>query len=120
MGGMAAFIPVKDDRAKNEQAFANVRADKQREANDGHDGTWVAHPGMVELATEAFNAVMPQPNQIDRKRDHPPCQHAFEQFRGRRRVISMWLEIERTAAATGTCIWARIRHGQVGIIVSTL
>ena len=69
MGGMAAFIPVKDDPAKNEQAFANVRADKEREANDGHDGTWVAHPGMVQLASEAFDAVMPQPNQIDRKRD---------------------------------------------------
>src|SRR5215475_5717325 len=68
MGGMAAFIPVKDDPAKNELAFANVRADKEREANDGHDGTWVAHPGMVQLATEAFDAVMPQPNQIDRKR----------------------------------------------------
>ena len=69
MGGMAAFIPVKDDPAKNEQAFANVRADKEREANDGHDGTWVADPGMVQLATEAFDAVMPQPNQIARKRD---------------------------------------------------
>jgi malate synthase len=69
MGGMAAFIPVKDDPAKNEQAFANVRADKKREANDGHDGTWVAHPGMVQLATEAFDAVMPQPNQIGKGRD---------------------------------------------------
>ena len=69
MGGMAAFIPVKDDPAKNEQAFANVRADKEREANDGHDGTWVAHPGMVQLATEAFDAVMPQPNQIGKRRD---------------------------------------------------
>jgi malate synthase len=69
MGGMAAWIPVKDDPAKNEEAFAKVRADKEREANDGHDGTWVAHPGMVELATDAFNAVMPQPNQIDRKRE---------------------------------------------------
>src|SRR5207245_6245083 len=69
MGGMAAFIPVKDDPAKNEQAFANVRADKEREANDGHDGTWVAHPGMVQLASEAFDAVMPQPNQIGKRRD---------------------------------------------------
>jgi malate synthase len=51
MGGMAAWIPVKSDAAKNEAAFAKVRADKEREANDGHDGTWVAHPGMVELAT---------------------------------------------------------------------
>jgi malate synthase len=69
MGGMAAWIPVKHDSAKNEAAFAKVRADKEREANDGHDGTWVAHPGMVELATEAFDEVMRQPNQINRKRE---------------------------------------------------
>ncbi|MFL6583132.1 MAG: malate synthase A [Chthoniobacterales bacterium] len=69
MGGMAAFIPVKDDPAKNEDAFAKVRADKEREARDGHDGTWVAHPGMVQLARDAFDAVMPRSNQIDRKRD---------------------------------------------------
>jgi malate synthase len=69
MGGMAAQIPVKDNPAANEEAFAKVRADKEREARDGHDGTWVAHPGMVQLALDAFNAMMPQPNQIDRKRD---------------------------------------------------
>ena len=69
MGGMAAQIPVKNDPAANEEAFAKVRADKEREASDGHDGTWVAHPGMVQLALEAFNAKMPQPNQIDRKRE---------------------------------------------------
>jgi malate synthase len=69
MGGMAAQIPVKNDPAANEEAFAKVRADKEREARNGHDGTWVAHPGMVQLATDAFDAVMPQPNQIDRKRD---------------------------------------------------
>jgi malate synthase len=69
MGGMAAQIPVKDNPAANEEAFAKVRADKEREARDGHDGTWVAHPGMVQLALDAFNAVMPQPNQIDRKRE---------------------------------------------------
>jgi malate synthase len=67
MGGMAAQIPVKNDPAANEEAFAKVRADKEREAHDGHDGTWVAHPGMVQLALDAFNAVMPQPNQIDRQ-----------------------------------------------------
>ena len=69
MGGMAAQIPVKNDPKANEEAFAKVRADKEREARDGHDGTWVAHPGMVQLAMDAFNAVMPQPNQIDKKRD---------------------------------------------------
>jgi malate synthase len=45
MGGMSAFIPVKNDEAANEKAFAAVRADKEREASNGHDGTWVAHPG---------------------------------------------------------------------------
>jgi malate synthase len=68
VGGMSAFIPVKNDPAANERAFAQVRADKDREANDGHDGTWVAHPGMVALATEAFDAVMKTPNQIDKQR----------------------------------------------------
>jgi malate synthase len=67
MGGMAAQIPVKNDPKANEEAFAKVHADKEREARDGHDGTWVAHPGMVKLATDAFNALMPQPNQIDRE-----------------------------------------------------
>jgi malate synthase len=69
MGGMAAQIPVKNDPKANEEAFAKVRTDKEREAGDGHDGTWVAHPGMVQLATDAFNARMKTANQIDRKRD---------------------------------------------------
>ncbi len=68
IGGMAAQIPVKDDPEANEEAYAKVRADKEREANDGHDGTWVAHPGMVPLAKEVFDEIMPQPNQIDRQR----------------------------------------------------
>ena len=69
MGGMAAQIPIKNDEKANADAFAKVRADKEREANDGHDGTWVAHPGLVPVALEAFNAVMKNPNQIDRKRE---------------------------------------------------
>ncbi|HZS17431.1 MAG TPA: malate synthase A, partial [Candidatus Udaeobacter sp.] len=69
MGGMAAQIPVKNDARANDEAFAKVRADKEREAGDGHDGTWVAHPGMVQLATEAFDRLMPNPNQISRQRD---------------------------------------------------
>ncbi|SMB80592.1 malate synthase A [Deinococcus hopiensis] len=64
VGGMSAFIPVKNDPVANERAFAQVRADKEREAGDGHDGTWVAHPGMVQLATEVFDRLMPTPNQI--------------------------------------------------------
>jgi malate synthase len=68
MGGMAAQIPIRDDPAANEAAMDKVRADKQREAGDGHDGTWVAHPGLVALAKEIFDREMPQPNQIARKR----------------------------------------------------
>ena len=69
MGGMAAQIPIKNDPAANEQALAKVRADKEREANDGHDGTWVAHPGLVAIAREAFDKAMKAPNQIDRQRE---------------------------------------------------
>ncbi|HEX3413041.1 MAG TPA: malate synthase A [Stellaceae bacterium] len=68
MGGMAAQIPIRDDPAANEAAMAKVRADKEREAGDGHDGTWVAHPGLVAVAKEIFDREMPQPNQIARKR----------------------------------------------------
>jgi malate synthase len=69
IGGMAAQIPIKNDPKANEEALGKVRADKVREAGDGHDGTWVAHPGLVQLAKEAFDAKMPRPNQIDRKQD---------------------------------------------------
>ena len=69
MGGMAAQIPIKDDPAANEQALARVRADKLREVTDGHDGTWVAHPALVAVAREIFDAHMKGPNQLDRLRD---------------------------------------------------
>ena len=69
MGGMAAQIPIRDDAAANEAAMAKVRADKEREAGDGHDGTWVAHPGLVPIAREVFDRIMPTPNQIARKRE---------------------------------------------------
>ena len=68
MGGMAAQIPVKGDEAANEAAFAKVRADKEREVSDGHDGTWVAHPGLVPVAKAVFDAHMPGPNQLHRPR----------------------------------------------------
>lgn len=67
MGGMAAFIPIKNDPVANEKAIAQVRADKEREAGDGNDGTWVAHPGLVPVAAEIFDRLMPGPNQIERK-----------------------------------------------------
>ena len=70
MGGMAAVIPSRTDEEANRKAFEAVRADKEREAGDGFDGTWVAHPDSVPVATEAFDAVLGErPNQIDRRRD---------------------------------------------------
>jgi len=69
IGGMAAQIPIKNDPQANEEALAKVRADKVREAQDGHDGTWVAHPGLVPIALEEFNREMPGPNQIDKQLD---------------------------------------------------
>ncbi|MGI3163901.1 malate synthase A [Pseudooceanicola sp. 200-1SW] len=71
MGGMAAQIPIKGDEAANAAAFAKVRADKQREVDMGHDGTWVAHPDLVPVAMEVFDATMPGDNQIKIPRQHP-------------------------------------------------
>ncbi|MBM3522689.1 MAG: malate synthase A, partial [Alphaproteobacteria bacterium] len=68
MGGMAAQIPIKDDPAANDAAIAKVRADKEREATDGHDGTWVAHPALVPVAKEVFDRIMRETNQIYRRR----------------------------------------------------
>jgi malate synthase len=70
MGGMSAVIPSRSDEEANRRAFEAVRADKQREAGDGFDGTWVAHPDSVPVAMEAFDAVLgDRPNQVDRARD---------------------------------------------------
>ncbi len=69
MGGMAAQIPIKEDPAANEAALSKVRSDKLREVTDGHDGTWVAHPGLVKLARDIFDEHMPGKNQIDKKRE---------------------------------------------------
>ena len=102
MGGMAAQIPIKGDPAANEAAFAKVRADKEREAGAGHDGTWVAHPDLVPVAKEVFDRLMPQANQLDkmragrqRRRRRPPARSRGRAHRGgltrkhpRRRSIS--------------------------------
>lgn len=69
MGGMAAQIPIKDDPQANEIALTKVREDKIREAADGHDGTWVAHPGLVGIAKAEFDKAMPAANQVDRQRE---------------------------------------------------
>ncbi|MDE3059503.1 MAG: malate synthase A [Pseudomonadota bacterium] len=67
MGGMSAYIPVKGDEEANAKALSMVRADKEREAGDGHDGTWVAHPALVPVAMEVFDRLMPGKNQLDRQ-----------------------------------------------------
>ena len=69
MGGMAAQIPVKNDPAANDAALARVRADKEREAGDGHDGTWVAHPGLIPVARAVFDRHLQGPNQLERLRE---------------------------------------------------
>jgi malate synthase len=69
MGGMAAQIPIKGDPARNASALDKVRADKVREVREGHDGTWVAHPALVDVAKQVFDEGMPQPNQLHRLRD---------------------------------------------------
>ncbi|MDQ2820489.1 MAG: malate synthase A [Pseudomonadota bacterium] len=69
IGGMAALIPIKNDPEKNEIAMGGVRTDKARDASDGYDGGWVAHPGLVELAMGEFKKVLgDKPNQIDKQR----------------------------------------------------
>ncbi|MCR8632844.1 malate synthase A [Paenibacillus radicis (ex Xue et al. 2023)] len=69
IGGMAAQIPIKNNPAANEEAMNKVHADKLREATNGHDGTWVAHPGLVPVALKVFNEIMPEPNQVGKQLD---------------------------------------------------
>jgi malate synthase len=138
MGGMAAQIPIKSDPAANEAALAKVLADKEREAGDGHDGTWVAHPGLVPVALTAFNKHMPQANQISRQRDDvkvtaaellnvPTGTITEEGLRANLRVgiqyLEAWLggngcvplyhlmEDAATAEISRSQIWQWLRHG---------
>src|SRR3546814_17132149 len=70
IGGMGALIPIKNDPVANDKAMAGIRNDKARDARDGFDGGWVAHPGLVELAMEEFKKVLgDRPNQWDKQRD---------------------------------------------------
>lgn len=67
IGGMAANIPIKNNEEKNNKILAKIREGKIREATNGHDGTWVAHPGLVQIALDVFDEYMPNPNQIDKQ-----------------------------------------------------
>ena len=140
IGGMAAQIPIKNDLAANQEAMNKVRVDKEREATDGHDGTWVAHPGLVPVALEAFNAIMEGPNQLDKKREEDPQVSATDLLavpqgsiteQGLRMNISVgiqyieaWLrgsgavpifnlmEDAATAEISRTQVWQWIRHSK--------
>lgn len=101
MGGMAAQIPVKGDEAANEAAFAKVRADKEREAKDGHDGTWVAHPALVPVAMEVFDRHMPSPNQLTRLRDDVQI--------GQKEMLEVHAG-ERTEAGLRECIRVGVQY----------
>jgi len=138
MGGMAAQIPIKDDAARNDAAMAKVRADKLREVTAGHDGTWVAHPGLIGIAREIFDAAMPTPNQIGKRRDDvhadraallsiPQGSRTEAGLRHNMRVgvqyLEAWLrgsgcvplydlmEDAATAEISRTQVWQWLRHG---------
>ena len=138
MGGMAAQIPIKDDPSANEIALAKVRADKLREVREGHDGTWVAHPALVDVARRVFDAGMAGANQLDRLRDDVTVSSdmLLEPARGTRtetglrhnirvgiRYLEAWLggqgavpiynlmEDAATAEISRAQIWQWLRHG---------
>jgi malate synthase len=138
MGGMAAQIPIKNDPEASGRALEKVRADKVREVGDGHDGTWVAHPGLVPVAREVFDAHMKTPNQIARLRDDvsvtaadllrvPEGTRTEEGLRHNIRVgvqyLEAWLggngcvplynlmEDAATAEISRSQVWQWIRHG---------
>jgi len=138
IGGMAAQIPIRNDVAANEAAMARVRADKLREAHAGHDGTWIAHPGLADIALDAFNTVMTGPNQLHVRRAEvnvsaadllqPPAGEITEAgLRGNIRVgvqyIESWLRgngcvplynLMEDAATAEICraqLWQWLRHG---------
>jgi malate synthase A len=138
IAGMGAQLPVKDDPARNEAALSRVRADKLREVTDGHDGTWVAHPGLVPIARAIFDTHMKGPNQIGRRREdvkvsardllRPPEGTRTEAgLRQAVRVSVQWLEAwlrgtgalalhdlwedGATAEVCRTLVWQWVRHG---------
>jgi malate synthase len=141
IGGMAAFIPSRTDPEVNEQAIAKVREDKRREADDGFDGSWVAHPDLVPVALEVFDGRLGErPNQLDRRRDEVEVtatelldfripgsevtEHGItDNVTVALRYIAAWLgglgavaifnlmEDAATAEISRTQIWQWLRHG---------
>jgi malate synthase len=148
MGGMAAVIPVKGDEAANAEAFARVKADKVREVTAGHDGTWVAHPGLVATAMEVFDEHMKGANQVSRQRDdvHTTAEDLLQVHQGTRsehglrhnvkvgiQYIEAWLrgngcvplynlmEDAATAEISRAQVWQWVRYGvplEGGLVVT--
>ena len=109
MGGMAALIPSRKDEEANERAIDAVREDKEREAKAGFDGTWVAHPDVVDVALEAFDAVLgDSPNQIDKQRDDVDVDAAAA---ARRRLHARARSPRRACATTSTSASSTSRSG---------
>ena len=140
MGGMAAQIPIKGDAEANERAMQKVAEDKHREVLAGHDGTWVAHPGLVPVARRIFDEAMPAPNQIDRRQEPETItaidllevpQGAITEAGLRQNInvgvlyLEAWLrgsgcvplynlmEDAATAEISRTQVWQWLRHGVV-------
>ena len=118
IGGMAAYIPVKNDEEANKLALEKVRQDKLREANAGHDGTWVAHPGLVPIAKQVFDESMPQPNQISSKKQ-------FEKIIGQRDLLnvpegSITLSGLKTNINVGLCYLAAWLGGRGAVPINNL
>ena len=138
MGGMAAQIPIRNDERANAEALDKVRADKLREVTDGHDGTWVAHPALVPVAREVFEARMDGPHQLPKLRedvrvsaadllsvpDGTRTEHGLRlNVRVGVQYIEAWLrgigavplynlmEDAATAEISRTQVWQWIRHG---------
>jgi malate synthase len=139
MGGMAAQIPIRNDAAANEEALEKVRKDKLREVQAGHDGTWVAHPGLVPIAKEMFDKYMPEANQIAKPRTDRPVsaqdllevpkgeitekglrwnidvglQYVWSWLRGNGCVpIYNLMEDAATAEISRAQVWQWVRHGE--------
>jgi malate synthase len=138
MGGMAAQIPIRNDAAANDEALDKVRKDKLREVKAGHDGTWVAHPGLVPIAKEIFDKYMPEANQIAKARADQPIaardllevpsgeitekglrwnidvglQYVWSWLRGNGCVpIYNLMEDAATAEISRAQVWQWVRHG---------
>ena len=111
MGGMAAQIPIKNDPAANEAALGKVRADNVREATDGCDGTWVAHPGLVPIAKAVFDQYMPGPNQYSKQL--PDANYTARDLLDFRPATDHRSGLRATTSASVSSIWA---HGSPAMV----